>query len=122
MAARSTSWLSWPGLGRTVLDSLRLTLRLLREPAVPLLSKGLPVVAVLYLLSPLDFVPDVIPLIGQLDDLGLLLLAFQAFLKLCPASAVEHHRTALAEGRPFSPLTPRGQVIDAEFRRDEDPR
>ncbi len=122
MATRTTSWLSWPGLFRTLLDSLRLTLRLLREPAVPLLAKGLPIVAALYIVSPLDFVPDVLPIIGQLDDLGLLLVAIQGFLKLCPASAVAHHRTALAAGRPFSPLTPGGQIIDAEFRRHDDAR
>lgn len=119
MATRTSSWLSWPGLARTLLDSVRLTLRLLREPAVPLVSKGLPILAVLYVLSPLDFVPDVLPIVGQLDDVGLLLLALQAFLRLCPAPVVAHHRTALAEGRPFAPTTARGQVIDAEFRRHE---
>ncbi len=122
MATRTTSWLSWPGLARTLLDSLRITLRLLREPAVPLMTKGLPIAAVLYVLSPLDFVPDVLPLIGQLDDAGLLLLAIQAFLRLCPASVVAHHRSALAAGRPFSPVEPGGQVIDAEFRRHDDAR
>lgn len=122
MATRTTSWLSWPGLARTLLDHLRLTLRLLRDPAVPLLSKGLPIGAALYLLSPLDFVPDVLPLIGQLDDVGLLLLAMQAFVKVCPAAAVDHHRTALAEGRPFASAAAAGQVFDAEFRRHDDAR
>ncbi|MGE3706391.1 MAG: DUF1232 domain-containing protein [Vicinamibacterales bacterium] len=127
MAAR-LSWLSralsGPGIARALLAQLRLTLRLLRDPAVPMLLKGVPVLAGLYLLSPIDLVPDILPLLGQLDDLGLVVLALQAFLTLCPSSAVEHHRSALADGRPFSPAdgggrVDGGRVIDAEFRRHD---
>lgn len=122
MAAR-TSRLSWllsgSGLARTLLGHLRLTLRLLRDPAVPLLVKGLPVLAGLYVLSPLDLVPDVLPIVGQVDDIGLLFVAVQAFLSLCPGHIVTHHRTAIAEGRPFSPRGDAGRVIDAEFRRHD---
>jgi uncharacterized membrane protein YkvA (DUF1232 family) len=122
MALRVTSWLSWPSLLRTLVSHLRLTMRLLREPGVPLLTKALPVLAALYVISPLDFVPDVLPVLGQLDDLGVILVVLEAFLKVCPAEAVDFHRAAMAQGRTYHPMPAAGEIIDAEFRREEDVR
>ena len=119
MAVRVMSWLSWPSLLRTLVSNARLTLRLLREPRVPLLTKALPVLATVYVISPLDFIPDVLPLIGEIDDLGVILIAVGVFVKLCPEEAVDFHRAAIAEGRAYSRMPPAGEVIDAEFRREE---
>jgi hypothetical protein len=41
---------------------------------------------------------------------------------LCPAEAVEFHRTAMAQGRKYDPMPSTGSVIDVEFRREEDVR
>lgn len=43
-----------------------------RDRRVPLWRKAVGILAVVYLFSPVDFVPDVLPVIGWLDDLGLL--------------------------------------------------
>jgi uncharacterized membrane protein YkvA (DUF1232 family) len=107
---------------RTLVSHVRVTLRLLREPRVPLLLKLIPVLAAGYVISPLDFVPDVLPVIGQLDDLGIIFVALEGFLRLAPAEAVDFHRAAVAEGRRFGPMPPDGEVIDAEFRRHDDAR
>ena len=122
MAVRVKSWLSWPSLLQTLVSHVRLTVRLLREPGVPLLTKALPVLAGLYVVSPFDFVPDVLPVIGQLDDLGVILIALETFLKVCPAGTVDFHRAAMAQGRRYYPMPAAGQVIDAEFRHEEDER
>jgi hypothetical protein len=55
MAVRVTSGLSWPSLVQSLVSHLRLTMRLLREPSVPLLTKASPILAALYLISPLDW-------------------------------------------------------------------
>ena len=112
------SWLARPGLFRTLLSKVRLAIRLIREPRVPLLTKGLPLLATLYLISPLDFVPDVIPLLGQFDDLGIVLVGLGVFLRVCPAPAVAFHRTAIAQGRRYAPMSATDDVIDAEWRRE----
>jgi uncharacterized membrane protein YkvA (DUF1232 family) len=112
--------LSWPSILRTLVLHVRLTARLLREPAVPLFLKGLPVLAAAYVISPLDLVPDVLPVLGQLDDLALILVALEAFVKWCPAGAVDFHRAAMTQGRPYGPMPFAGDVIDAEFRREDD--
>jgi uncharacterized membrane protein YkvA (DUF1232 family) len=117
MAARTTSWLLRPSLLRTLLGHVRLAFRLLREPRVGLLAKAVPMFAVLYVLSPLDFIPDVIPLLGEVDDLGIVLLAPKGFLRLCPHDAVAFHRSAIEEGRHYSRMADSDRVIDAEWRR-----
>ena len=122
MADRITSLFSWPSLFRTLVSHVGLTVRLLREPAVPVLTKVLPFLALLYVISPLDVVPDFLPVLGQLDDLGVVLLALEGFTRLCPTEAVEFHRAAMAAGRKYDPMPPTGQIIDVEFRREKDAR
>lgn len=117
MAFRFTSWLTRPILLRALLADVRLAFRLLREPSVPPLVKALPVAALLYVISPLDVLPDVIPVIGQLDDLGIILVGLKMFLRLCPPAAAAFHREAISRRRKFSPMSPTDYVIDAEYRR-----
>src|SRR5690349_10090916 len=51
-------------LARALYRRVRLAFRLCREPRVPLLLKLLPLVAAGYVVSPLDLIPDVIPVLG----------------------------------------------------------
>jgi uncharacterized membrane protein YkvA (DUF1232 family) len=104
---------------RTLVAQARLAYRLIREPGVPLLVKVLPVLALVYVISPVDFIPDVFPIVGQLDDLGIVALALELFVRFCPPAPTAFHRDAIAHGRPYSPSTPAaGDIIDAEWRRD----
>jgi uncharacterized membrane protein YkvA (DUF1232 family) len=54
--------------------------RFARDPRAPRAPKVLLVLAALYTLSPIDLIPDVIPVIGWLDDVGLLSAAIAWFL------------------------------------------
>jgi len=78
-----------------ILGKVRLGWRLLRDPSVPAWSKLIPIGTVLYLLFPLDFIPDVIPGLGQLDDLTLILLGLKLFIDACPKPVVEKHRAQM---------------------------
>ena len=97
-----------------LLKTGRLALRLLRDGRVPLYAKLVMAAAVFYALSPLDFVPDFIPVLGQLDDVAVLALGLQAFIKLCPDEVVEEHETALGQRSSRTvegsarPVTPNG--------------
>jgi uncharacterized membrane protein YkvA (DUF1232 family) len=112
------SLMSWPGLIRAFVSNARLAWRLLREPDVPIWTKALPFAALVYLVSPLDFIPDVLPFLGEVDDLAIALVSLQLFLVICPSRAVLYHRDAIAQGRPFSRMPAAGEVIEAEFRRE----
>jgi uncharacterized membrane protein YkvA (DUF1232 family) len=83
---------------------------------VPVLFKTIPVLAALYVVSPIDLIPDLLPGLGQLDDLGVMLAALGLFVRVCPSSAQTFHRDAIARGRRYSPMTPADAVIDAEWR------
>ncbi len=66
-------------------DARRLWLAL-RHPLSPGWLKGAVVLMALYLLSPVDLVPDFIPVLGLMDDLVLLPLAIRFVLNRLPAT------------------------------------
>ena len=102
----------------TLFSELRLAWRLMREPRVALVAKAVPALAALYVMSPLDFIPDVLPVIGQIDDLGILILSVKLFLKLVPPAIKGFHADAITSGRRFGPMAPADVVIDATYRRE----
>ena len=55
-----------------------------KDPAVPKVAKWLGVAVVAYALSPIDLIPDFIPVIGYLDDLIILPLGIYLAIKLIP--------------------------------------
>lgn len=116
MAIRISSWLSRPWSLRSLIAQARLAFRLLREPRVPMVLKAVPLFALLYLISPIDFVPDFIPGLGQLDDLGIILAALELFVRLSPGGAQTYHREAINQRRRYSPMTPTDAIIEAEWR------
>ncbi|HUP18935.1 MAG TPA: YkvA family protein [Gemmatimonadota bacterium] len=65
--------------------------RLLTDPRVPFRSKILFGGTLVYLISPIDVIPDFIPGLGQLDDVVLALLALHGMLnRVDPAVVLEH--------------------------------
>ena len=85
MAIRISSWLSRPRSLRSLLLQARLAFRLFREPRVPMVMKSRPVARSPLRHLTIDFVPDFIPGLGQLDDLGIVLAALELFVRLRPA-------------------------------------
>jgi len=117
MAIRISSWLSRPLALRSLLLQARLAIRLMREPRVPVLIKAIPVLAALYVISPIDLVPDIIPGLGQLDDVGIIVAAVELFVRLCPGATQSFHRNAIIARRAYSRMSPADDVIEAEWRR-----
>ncbi len=65
----------------------------LKDKDTPLLAKVLAGLTVAYALSPIDFIPDFIPVIGYLDDLLILPLLAALTIKCIPKEVFEKHRT-----------------------------
>jgi uncharacterized membrane protein YkvA (DUF1232 family) len=82
--------------------------------------KLIPVIALLYLLSPIDLVPDLmLPGLGEVDDIVLLLLALKGFVSLSPAGVVREHLDTLSgvrKGARSANVRSEGPVIDASYR------
>jgi uncharacterized membrane protein YkvA (DUF1232 family) len=55
-----------------------------RDPRVPWYAKGLALAVTAYALSPIDLIPDFIPVLGYLDDLVLVPLGIALTIRLIP--------------------------------------
>ena len=75
-----------------------------RDPRVPWYAKALALVVAGYALSPIDLIPDFIPLLGYLDDVILVPLGILAVVKLIPTGIMAEHRelASAAQERPVS--------------------
>ena len=68
-----------------------------RDPRVPWYVKAIAIGVVAYALSPIDLIPDFIPVLGLLDDAILVPLAIKAMVRLIPPEIMDEHRAAAAE-------------------------
>jgi uncharacterized membrane protein YkvA (DUF1232 family) len=77
-----------------------------RDPRVPWYARLFLLAIVAYALSPIDLIPDFIPVLGYLDDLILLPLGIWLALRMVPPGVMEDCRARAAEivasGRPSS--------------------
>jgi len=64
-----------------------------RDPRTPLLVRALAMFVAAYALSPIDLIPDFIPVIGYLDDLLLVPVGLALVVRLTPPEVLESART-----------------------------
>jgi len=66
------------------------------DPRVPWYAKVAAIAVAAYALSPIDLIPDFIPVLGYLDDLVIVPLGILLAVKVVPADLMEEFRTAAA--------------------------
>ena len=86
------------GLVRSFVGQARLSWRLFRDPRVPVLTKSIPVLTIVYLLSPVDWLINMIPVLGQMEDIAVLGLGMTLFIRLAPQEVVDEYRLRLSAG------------------------
>ncbi|MDP2411061.1 MAG: YkvA family protein [Pseudolabrys sp.] len=98
MAGKLTDW------ARTIKRDAHAVYLAARDPRTPWYAKALALCVAGYALSPIDLIPDFIPILGYLDDVILLPLGIWAVVKLIPPGIMAEHRAAatLAAERPIS--------------------
>jgi uncharacterized membrane protein YkvA (DUF1232 family) len=69
-------------------DFVRLYWRLFRDGRVSIVAKAVLLLTLAYVIWPADIVPDFVPLLGEVDDLGVVLSGLWLFIRLCPAEVV----------------------------------
>ncbi len=67
-----------------------------RDPRVPWYAKALALCVAAYALSPIDLIPDFVPVLGYLDDVVIVPLGILAVIKLVPPEIMAEHRAAAA--------------------------
>lgn len=105
----------------------RLAWELLWDDRVPFVTKIVPILTLLYVISPVDLVPGMaVPGLGQLDDLAIFLIGMRLFVDVCPPALVAEHQkkaqlemTAAPSDEKQPPsstwrIPPSGQIIDLE--------
>lgn len=120
----------------------KLLARLLKDARVPTAEKALFVAAIVYVISPLDLIPDVFPFIGQVDDLYMVALVLLRLINRTDVEVVREHWSgggdiaALADSianlapkflpkrisrvlRSKVELAPAGKILKSITKRDE---
>ncbi len=105
-------------------ERFRLSWRLFRDDRVPTWMKALvPLVAMVYVLAPIDLIPDLMLGLGQLDDLSVIGIAVFTMTKLLPKLAprdiTDEHLAEMRGSRQRREN--RENVIDTTFRLVDEP-
>ncbi|HTX91176.1 MAG TPA: DUF1232 domain-containing protein [Anaerolineales bacterium] len=110
------------GFFQDLILKIKLILRLMGDKRVNIFLKILPLAGLIYLISPIDIVPDIVlPVVGYLDDALVIWLCMTLFVALCPDEVVQEHLNALHKVVPGAWREARGEdapgeVIDVETR------
>jgi uncharacterized membrane protein YkvA (DUF1232 family) len=98
MLERAKNW------ARTVRRDTRALWLAARDPRTPALAKYLAIALVAYALSPIDLIPDFVPILGMLDDIVILPLGMLLLVRMIPAELMQdlRERAARIEELPAS--------------------
>ena len=77
------------GFVRGFIEQVHLSWDLFRDPRVPRWTKIIPIVTIVYLVSPVDWLVNMVPILGQMEDIAVLGLGLNIF-----RNAVEYLRKA----------------------------
>ncbi len=91
MTRRVGGWRAAGQLASEAPKQIALFRLLLMDARVPVTAKAVLVAAVAFAVSPLN-IPNYIPVLGALDDIGIVLFAGNYFLKQVPAEVLAEHR------------------------------
>jgi uncharacterized membrane protein YkvA (DUF1232 family) len=98
------------GFFQDLILRIKLIMRLVGDKRVNIFLKILPVGGLIYLVSPIDIIPDIaLPVVGYLDDALVVWLCSTLFVALCPDEVVQEHMNALHK------------VVNATWRDAPDP-
>ena len=100
-----------PGFWREVWQQTRLVFRLMRDPEVPIYLKIVPFVGLLYVIMPIDFISDFVPVMGQLDDITALIVGAKVFIELAPVQVVARHMQEIRVQDGYETIV-EGEIVD----------
>ena len=78
---------------------IRLVWALLRDGRVPAAQKLILVGIGGYLVLPIDLIPDFVPVLGQLDDIAVVLLGLDLFIRSAPPEIVDEHLARITQDK-----------------------
>lgn len=105
------------GILSELVRNARLAWRLMRDRRISFWLKTIVPATLVYVIYPIDFIPDALLGLGQLDDLAIIMMGVKLFLNLCPSEIVKQHLEEMRSVRASY------RVVDDEERdANDDPR
>ena len=90
-----------------LISSIRLVWKLLTDSRVPFWIRIALPLALIYVISPIDILPDFIPIMGRVDDMIAIVAGIMILLKLAPKKVVNQHKKD------------NQTIIDGEYREED---
>jgi uncharacterized membrane protein YkvA (DUF1232 family) len=84
--------MKWKEKARQLKTEVYILYLALRDPRTPWYAKAFVALIIAYALSPVDLIPDFIPVLGYLDDLILIPAGIYLALKMIPYEVLEEYR------------------------------
>ena len=97
----------WAKVARRDLHAVYLAAR---DPRVPWHAKAVALFVTAYAFSPIDLIPDFVPILGYLDDLVIVPIGLWLAIRLIPPDILEEHRAA-AERAAKEPVSMVGAAL-----------
>lgn len=97
----------WTKVARRDLHAVYLAAR---DPRVPWHAKAVALFVTAYAFSPIDLIPDFVPILGYLDDLVIVPIGLWLAIRLIPPDILEEHRAA-AERAAKAPVSMVGAAL-----------
>jgi len=105
-------WQRWQRWARALRRDAHALYLAARDPRVPWTAKALAIAVAAYALSPIDLIPDFIPVLGYLDDLIIVPAGVALAIRLIPPDVMaEHRRAAAAAERPVSRVAAAAVIV-----------
>src|SRR3954452_6217660 len=96
MSSRQSRVSKWRESARNLKRNITALYFVVLDPRTPWYAKAVAILVVAYALSPIDLIPDFIPVLGYLDDLILLPIGIWFTLKLIPPIVMDEARQKAA--------------------------
>ena len=95
---------------RSIKRDVRAIVLAARDPRTPWYAKATAICVAAYALSPIDLIPDFIPILGQLDDVVIVPLGIWLAVQMIPPDVLNEHRIAAAALDEANPASAAGAV------------
>jgi len=81
-----------------------------RDPRTPFAAKVIGGIVSAYVLSPIDLIPDFVPILGVIDDLVIIWIGIAVAVRIVPTALMAEHRAA-ADAAVERPISKSGAII-----------
>jgi uncharacterized membrane protein YkvA (DUF1232 family) len=86
---------SWKAIAKKLKNEIRVLYLAYKDPRTPWYAKVFAVLIIGYALSPIDLIPDFIPVLGYVDDLIIVPAGMALLLKMIPKEVVDEYRAKI---------------------------